>query len=215
MEALEQADRADFDDESVGHLLNVVDQEIRSRGFSYYFTRDAALAHALIRAEAYNRHRQLGNYGRAIFHAALGVIDSFGYVLYGDSAGETARNFAISMVVGAALTRLSAASRAAQQRVQASSEALTSRITSRRATPSTSPEAPSPTTVQTPHTPQARTPQTRSETTTPPQGVPTAPRLVNRSVPGERYFVQDTTHSRFSAVGTISPRKELSISIRK
>lgn len=215
IEALEAADRADFDDESVSHVLDVIDQEIRRRGFSYYFTRDAALAHALVRAEAYNRHQQLGNYGRATFHATLGVIDSFGYALYGDSAGETGRNVAISMVVGAALGRLSAASRTAQLEARASSEALSARVASRRATSSPEPASPTtPSPTQPTQTAQSGRPPSSSESPTPPRGVPAAPRLVDRSVPGERYFIQDTAHQRFYAEGTVSSRGELSISIR-
>lgn len=78
VEALEAANGENFSDSSVNRLLDVVDQQIRSRGFSYYFTRDAALAHALIRAEASSRHKRLGNYGRMTWHGALGIIDSFG-----------------------------------------------------------------------------------------------------------------------------------------
>ncbi|MCX0270609.1 hypothetical protein NLM24_07805 [Nocardia zapadnayensis] len=43
---------------------------------------------------------------------------------------------------------------------------------------------------------------------------PPPPRLVDRSVPGERYFVQDTANPRFVAHGSVSSRGELSIDLR-
>lgn len=49
----------------------------------------------------------------------------------------------------------------------------------------------------------------------PAEDSPSSPRLIDRSVPGERYFVQDTAHPRFYAEGNVSWRGELSISLRK
>lgn len=217
--ALEEANRANYDFASMNRLIKILDKEIGRRGFSYYFTRDAALAHALIRAEAYARHRQLGNPGRATFHAALGVIDSFGVALFGDSAGETARNVAISLVLGAAISRLAAAGRASQLKVQASGDALRARVSARNAPPAPPGEPPPPTPAATP-TPEPTPTPTPSRgqpapdpDATPPFGSPALPRLVNESGPG-RYFVKDTAHPRFIAEGSITPRGELSITLR-
>jgi RHS repeat-associated protein len=63
------------------------------------------------------------------------------------------------------------------------------------------PPAPQPTSLQ---SPRPKTPPvTRSGSG-----------LVDKSVPGERYFVEDPAHPRFYAEGTVSSRGELSISIR-
>lgn len=214
--ALEEANRANYDGASVNRLLKILDREISKRGFSYYFTRDAVLAHALIRAEAYARHRQLGNPGRATFHAALGVIDSFGVALFGDTAGETARNVGISLVLGAAISRLAAAGRASQLKVQASGDALRARVSARNAPPGEPPPpppAPPPSPEPTPTPTPSRGQPAADPDATPPFGTPALGRLVNESTTG-RYLVRDTAHPRFHAEATVSPRGELSISIR-
>ncbi|MBL0136051.1 MAG: hypothetical protein IPP79_19755 [Chitinophagaceae bacterium] len=113
--------------------MDAIQSEIDSRGFSYNFTRDAVLSYTLLRAEAYARNASLGNYGAATFHGTMGVIDSFGYALYGDTPGETGRNFAISLVLGATFSRLAAAGRAAQLESAASRELIAARLASRRA----------------------------------------------------------------------------------
>jgi RHS repeat-associated protein len=229
--AMEAADRADFSDESVNAALDAIDAEISSRGYSYYFTRDAVIAHALLRAEAYARHERLGNYGRATFHGTMGVIDSFGYAMYGDTAAETGRNFAISLVVGAAFSRLAAAGRAAQLETTASADALAARVAARRALPPPPPELPPaaelPPTVPPPVETPPTTPPTRSgggSTTvadpdaTPPHGtrIPVAtpaPRLAT-TVRDGFYAISDTSNPRFQAVGELSAEGSLSVTLR-
>jgi RHS repeat-associated protein len=186
--ALEEADRANFSDESVNNALEAIDAEISSRGIGYYFTRDAVMAHALLRAEAYARHARQGNYGRAAFHGTLGVIDSFGYTLFGNTPGETAQNVAIAMIVGAALNRLSAAARAAQLEAEASSEALASRVAARQnPTPPAAPQgnvapAPAPPAPAAP----APAPQNPPSILRPPANVePPAPRPGPVTAPAE------------------------------
>ena len=218
--ALEAADRANFDDESVNNALQVIDEEIRSRGISYYFTRDAALAHALLRAEAYARHAREGNYGRATLHGALGVIDSFGYSILGDSAGESARNFAIAMVVGATFSRLAAAGRAAQLEVQASSDALTARVAARTPVVEAPPPSdPVPVTPSRPNAPTTGRPTVQSfdPDATPPQGtrIPTstAPRLTTTVREGF-YAISDSSNPRYQATGALSHDGILTLTLR-
>lgn len=220
-QAIEAADRANFDDDSVNHALDVIDDEISSRGFSYYFTRDAVMAHNLLRAQAYARHAEMGNYGRAAFHGTLGVIDSFGYTLYGDTPAETGRNFAISLVIGAAFSRLAMASRAAQLESQAATEALAARVASRRAAPIVDAVPPPevPVTPTTPIPPEPVTPTSTTPVSTPPRtgGATTTaaspPRLVTS---GRRDFfaMSDSSNPRFQATGALTEDGVLTITMR-
>ncbi len=46
------------------------------------------------------------------------------------------------------------------------------------------------------------------------EDVPPPPRLIDRSIPGERYYIQDTASPRFVAHGTVSRHGELSMDLR-
>ena len=97
----------------------------------------------MIRSEAFSRHRKLGNYGRATWHGSMALLDSFGFDLYGNTASETATNVAISMVIGAALSKLTAAGHASQLNVQGSKEMLASRVAARKIQTNSPTETPS------------------------------------------------------------------------
>jgi hypothetical protein len=46
------------------------------------------------------------------------------------------------------------------------------------------------------------------------EGIYPPPRLIDRSIPGERYYIQDTASPRFIAHGSVSRHGELSIDLR-
>ena len=98
----EAADRANFDSESVYKLIQYMNDDISQRGFSTNFTSGTPLSFAMIRAFAYERNRQQGNYGLAFLNGLIGVMDSFAYALYGDTPRKTARNVALNVVASAA-----------------------------------------------------------------------------------------------------------------
>lgn len=149
--------------------------------------------------------------GGATTRALLGQEQSF---------QASAQDFAVGVVTFGLVKGGSAGLRAVKNAVtqqletQASSEALAARVAARRASP---PAAPPPTT-QTPPAPEplpaTQSPPTDGPPTTLPRSIPAPSRLIDRSVPSERYFVQDPASPRFYAEGTVSPRGELSISIR-
>lgn len=238
--ALEAADRANFDTESVNNAMDAIQSEIDSRGFSYNFTRDAVLSYTLLRAEAYARNASLGNYGAATFHGTMGVIDSFGYALYGDTPGETGRNFAISLVLGATFSRLAAAGRAAQLESAASRELIAARLASRRAA-LTPPEPITPPVSETPPTlPPSETPVSPGTSTvpptevspvrpsggtspaidpeaTPPSGTRTPPTPLARILTTVRdgfFAMSDSSNPRFQATGSLSADGTLTVTIR-
>ncbi|MDZ8263104.1 SpvB/TcaC N-terminal domain-containing protein [Nostoc sp. ChiQUE01b] len=216
-EAWDAAERANFDDASVERLIAAYEAH-RDQTGQQLVTSQSALEYATVRAVASVRHWEQGNYFSAIAHGALGVTESFGYAIFGETHGETVRNAAVMAGLGVALGRLAQAGRASQARVAATQEAWQARAAARRTVaPPPEPPAspPRPSTSQPEPSPSSpRTSAAVSESPTPPEGVPVAPRLVDRSIPGERYFVQDTANQRFYAEGTVSPRGELSISIR-
>jgi hypothetical protein len=56
-----------------------------------------------VRASAAASHWKQGNYGRAVYHGALAIAESFGHAIFGRTHGETARNAAIMLATSATI----------------------------------------------------------------------------------------------------------------
>ncbi|XYH99955.1 RHS repeat-associated core domain-containing protein [Sorangium sp. So ce1128] len=104
--AWQAAEQAGYDDASVNNLIAQIESDRAARGQSTA-TREAALEYATVRASASVHNWRRGEYGKALADGAAGVVESFGYAIFGDSPRETAVNAAATLAGSYAFGRFS------------------------------------------------------------------------------------------------------------
>lgn len=137
------AEAHEYDGDSVGALISVIERERAARDQSL-LTRATVLEYATVRASAAGYHINNGNYGRAFAHGTLAVVESFGYAAFGDTPAETAKNAVVGALFGWAFGKLARAGRASTESMKASREALAKRVADRKAASTPPPAEPPP-----------------------------------------------------------------------
>ena len=104
--AWEKAELANYDDDSVGALVDAQDRDFERRGLSLA-TKQAMLERATVRATTAARQWSQGNYVTAIGQGAAGTAESIGigYGMFGDSVKGTVLRMAAFAVAPTVLKR--------------------------------------------------------------------------------------------------------------
>ncbi|MGE3663005.1 MAG: SpvB/TcaC N-terminal domain-containing protein [Pseudonocardia sp.] len=131
-EAWAAAEKSGYDSAGVERLI-LAYEGARGTSGQQLVTSQSALEYATVRASAAVANWDAGNYGTAVAHGGLAVVESFGHAIFGTTHRETARNAVIMAVVGRVLGKIAQAGRTAQLEVQASRTALEARVAARGA----------------------------------------------------------------------------------